>query len=141
METYLGVKKIEAEPLLRSTAIRQGLVKNFSETDATLLDEDGYKVVYEDGYISWSPKDVFEKAYREYKPFYDKIKCDGEGQDYKMRVIGEAEALQFKLDNLGFFIKKDTFLELPKDEQDRLQQQLYAMAYYITILSERISKF
>ena len=26
---------------------------------------DGYKVVYEDGYISWSPKDVFEKAYKE----------------------------------------------------------------------------
>lgn len=26
---------------------------------------DGYKVVYEGGYESWSPKDVFEKAYRE----------------------------------------------------------------------------
>lgn len=25
---------------------------------------DGYYVVYEDGYESWSPKDVFEKAYR-----------------------------------------------------------------------------
>ena len=27
--------------------------------------EDGYKVVYEGGYESWSPKDVFEKAYHE----------------------------------------------------------------------------
>ncbi len=27
--------------------------------------EDGYKVVYEGGYESWSSKDVFEKAYRE----------------------------------------------------------------------------
>ena len=27
--------------------------------------EDGYKVVHEDGYESWSPKDVFEKAYHE----------------------------------------------------------------------------
>ena len=27
--------------------------------------EDGYKVVYPDGYESWSPKDVFEAAYRE----------------------------------------------------------------------------
>lgn len=25
----------------------------------------GYKVIYPDGYISWSPKDVFEAAYRE----------------------------------------------------------------------------
>lgn len=27
--------------------------------------EDGYRVQYEDGYLSWSPKAVFEKAYRE----------------------------------------------------------------------------
>lgn len=26
--------------------------------------EDGYAVKYEDGYISWSPKDVFEKSYQ-----------------------------------------------------------------------------
>jgi hypothetical protein len=26
--------------------------------------EDGYKVIYEDGYQSWSPKEVFEAAYR-----------------------------------------------------------------------------
>jgi hypothetical protein len=27
--------------------------------------EVGYKVTYSDGYVSWSPKDVFENAYRE----------------------------------------------------------------------------
>lgn len=26
--------------------------------------KEGYKVVYEDGYESWSPKDAFEKVYR-----------------------------------------------------------------------------
>ena len=25
----------------------------------------GYKVIYPDGYVSWSPKEVFEHAYRE----------------------------------------------------------------------------
>jgi hypothetical protein len=25
---------------------------------------EGYKIVYEDGYISWSPRDVFERCYR-----------------------------------------------------------------------------
>jgi len=25
--------------------------------------QEGYKVVYPDGYVSWSPKEVFEKAY------------------------------------------------------------------------------
>jgi len=27
--------------------------------------EEGYKVTYPDGYVSWSPKAVFENAYRE----------------------------------------------------------------------------
>ena len=27
--------------------------------------EEGYRVEYEDGYLSWSPKEVFEAAYRE----------------------------------------------------------------------------
>ena len=26
---------------------------------------DGYKVYYPDGYVSWSPKETFEKAYHE----------------------------------------------------------------------------
>lgn len=28
-------------------------------------DRPGYRVTYPDGYISWSPKEVFEAAYRE----------------------------------------------------------------------------
>ena len=31
-------------------------------------DADGYMVVYPDGYKSWSPKRVFEEAYREVSP-------------------------------------------------------------------------
>jgi hypothetical protein len=30
----------------------------------------GYAVKYEDGYISWSPKDVFERAYVPLDPNY-----------------------------------------------------------------------
>ena len=47
MKQYIGTKVISAE-------YKQNIYK-----------EDGYKVVYEDGYESWSPKDVFEKAYKE----------------------------------------------------------------------------
>ena len=49
MQQYLGVKLISAEPEERKV------------NDVT---EQGYRIVYEDGYRSWSPKDVFEKAYR-----------------------------------------------------------------------------
>ncbi len=46
MKNYIGTKLVNAEP-----ESREG--------------KEGYKVVYEDGYTSWSPKDVFEKAYLE----------------------------------------------------------------------------
>lgn len=42
----MGIKEVTAEP-----EVKDG--------------KEGYKVVYEDGYTSWSPKDAFEKAYRE----------------------------------------------------------------------------
>lgn len=46
MKNYIGAKIVKAEP---------------QEKDG----QPGYKVKYPDGYVSWSPKDVFERAYRE----------------------------------------------------------------------------
>jgi hypothetical protein len=45
MRTYIGTKIVDAEPQYYDG-------------------KPGYKVVYEDGYESWSPKDTFEAAYR-----------------------------------------------------------------------------
>lgn len=62
MKQYIGTKLVSATP-----AIRKG-GKVYSPTDEIPKSmepvEEGYKVIYEDGYESWSPKDVFEKAYR-----------------------------------------------------------------------------
>jgi len=44
MNKYIGIKLIEAEPQVKDK-------------------QEGYKVVYSDGYVSWSPKAVFEAAY------------------------------------------------------------------------------
>ena len=46
MQRYIGTKIIHAKPADRSAT------------------EPGYFVQYADGYESWSPKDVFEEAYR-----------------------------------------------------------------------------
>ncbi len=68
MKEYIGTKIVQAEPAWKITdedgsfvqvKSDHGLCKNGSTI------EDGYKVVYQDGYESWSPKDVFEAAYRE----------------------------------------------------------------------------
>ena len=45
MEQFIGTKIVKAEPMAKDG-------------------QPGYKVVYEDGYESWSPKDVFNNAYR-----------------------------------------------------------------------------
>ena len=60
MKKYLGVKIIQAE---KCWGLDNKCVDANSKHCGREID--GYKVVYEDGYISWSPKDVFEKAYKE----------------------------------------------------------------------------
>lgn len=62
MKTYIGTKQIKAVPAYRI----DGKVYLKDEPIPRAMNiEEGYKVVYEDGYESWSPKDVFEKAYKE----------------------------------------------------------------------------
>ena len=61
MQKYIGTKMIQAEPAYRSG----GTIYPKTGPYPRALDlEDGYKVLYPDGYVSWSPKDVFEEAYR-----------------------------------------------------------------------------
>jgi len=61
MNKYIGVKIVKAEPMSEYNFAKQ--YKDISDL-GNFKSEDGYLVEYEDGYISWSPKDVFEKAYR-----------------------------------------------------------------------------
>lgn len=44
MARYIGTKVVEAEPLAKDG-------------------QEGYEVIYSDGYASWTPKDVFEASY------------------------------------------------------------------------------
>lgn len=56
---YIGTKIVKAEPM---TSLDFKKSKGFSISNEE--DSHGYKVTYEDGYISWSPKEVFERCYR-----------------------------------------------------------------------------
>ena len=59
IKTYIGTKIIQATPMSHNEFLRSK--GNPTPTD----DEPGYRVTYPDNYISWSPKAVFENAYRE----------------------------------------------------------------------------
>lgn len=64
MEMYIGTKIISAEPMTR------GEYAKFSSRNSILTEkgesenDKGYKVTYEDGYVSWSPEKAFLEAYR-----------------------------------------------------------------------------
>ena len=70
MKNYIGVKIVKAKPgtMAEAQAMKtkipledcERLLKKNGKTS-----EMGYIVSYPDGYISWSPKEAFEKAYRE----------------------------------------------------------------------------
>lgn len=60
MEKFIGIKRIEAEPMTRGAYNElRGWIMPKDENPA----DEGYIVKYSDGYVSWSPKQAFEKAY------------------------------------------------------------------------------
>lgn len=69
MKEYIGTKIVKAEPAVRIVDPMGNrrvvpLTQHPITSPADKVDM-GYKVVYEDGYESWSPVAVFEEAYRE----------------------------------------------------------------------------
>ena len=66
MKQYIGTKIIQAEPATKGQAAAKRMGLKVEDCPDTLagMKEDGYRIIYHDGYESWSPKDVFEAAYR-----------------------------------------------------------------------------
>lgn len=67
LKNYIGVKMVLADPMTiaryrewqaANLDVRSGIIKSDVDHD------EGYRVVYPDGYVSWCPKDEFEKANR-----------------------------------------------------------------------------
>lgn len=87
MKKYIGTKEVSATPAWQIDGTiypKDGVVPR------SMNRKDGYKVVYEDGYESWSPKDVFEKAYKPSETVLDRLKIER----YELRErIEKLEAL------------------------------------------------
>lgn len=57
---YVGTKIIKAIAMNN----HEYAIEKYGEEKCGNELQEGYKVVYEDGYVSWSPKEVFVKAYK-----------------------------------------------------------------------------
>jgi hypothetical protein len=104
-EIYIGTKVIAAEEMgERDFAFSKG--QAFDENRPSRV---GYKVRYEDGYVSWSPKETFERAYRkvtgpEKEMVLGSIKIAGE--------LGKTSGITFKDHHIRSVYSED---EQPKD--------------------------
>jgi len=73
MMKYKCIKEVEATEMTYHEAGELGLIREYSPSK---VEQYGYKVVYKDGYESWSPKDVFEDGYIMVSDACDEEKCD-----------------------------------------------------------------
>ena len=64
MKTYIGTKVVKAMPMeFHEACSKHGVKVSMSST--AVAKDSGYLVQYDNGYTSWSPKKVFEEAYKE----------------------------------------------------------------------------
>jgi hypothetical protein len=141
MQTYIGTKIIKAAPMQR------GEYNDYRGWDYPVGEDqsvEGFLVEYLDGgeanhanhvgYISWSPADVFNKAYVEVGDIDYLL-------PHQQRVVAEKAELDSRLEKLIAFFETDVYKKLDFGEQDRLSHQGAAMREYSNILGERVAAF
>ena len=122
MKKFVGTKVIMAEPMTMTEA--QKVLGR--EIKPATVEEDGYLVEYKDGYKSWSPKSVFEEAYKPNETFLD-------------RLAIEKHELTEKVDKLRKFLSnEDVQMKVGSFQYVRMTEQLEAMEKYLNILTRRI---
>lgn len=139
MLTYVGTKVIHAHEINRRDYNQFRGWKLPTDENG---DDEGYLVEYPDqpsntvdykGYVSWSPKDVFEAAYsvlgsaKKALTFID-----------RMRI--EHKELEDKLYRLNQFIETDDYNKLSSDDRHDLIFQAEAMTAYQAILFRRLQR-
>lgn len=121
MKKYIGTKVIMAEPM---TMVEAQKVLGREIKPAT-KEADGYLVEYKDGYKSWSPKSVFDEAYKLAETFLDRMKLEFESEVDKFNK-GDT------------FIRSEKFNELPLAARVLLYAQNKTQKMYCALLENRI---
>ena len=125
MTQFTGTKTVKACPMPLGEA--EKVLGRSIETSAVENREatEGYLVEYEDGYRSWSPKDVFDKHYRISETHVD-------------RMIIEKEEVEGRYLEGRKFSFSQIFRNLSEEKRNLLKKQLNTMEAYLYILSRRI---
>ena len=134
MKKFIVIKFVNAEPMSASVAKGKGYrVENNNG--------EGYEVTYEDGYKSWCPKHVFDKANAEVKN--EELAETARmmvSADYKERFIAEYVQIKNRYNGLKGMIEKwdaNNLPFVPTCPRETYNFQLRAMKDYMDILVVR----
>lgn len=139
VKTYVGTKVVHAAPLSRGDYNK---LRGWEVPVDENPEDEGYLVEYVDGgkpnhpsftgYISWSPKDVFEKSYSTGVVLKETT--------FVERMEKELDSLGSNIQKLSAFITSSKFHEIDTRDQLDMRNQLTAMENYHWHLSARMRR-
>ena len=138
MQKYIGVKQVEAKPMTRG---EYNDYRGWTVPEGENPNDEGYVVKYEDGYVTWSPIEVFNKEYNAcgVRPLNDTTLLMV-STDYKDRFKAEYIQLKTRLKGLKTMLHnwdngKLSFI--PTCPRSIYDLQVEAMTKYLAILEAR----
>lgn len=141
VKTYIGTKVLHALPMSRGEYNRYRgweLPKDENGEDPGYLveyaDSQDTNVVGHRGYVSWSPKDVFDSSYG------DGTVISKPASTFLTRLKDEAEQLEDRTKKLSAFMNSATFSTLDPENREDLFDQHKHMREYLKVLKRRIRK-
>lgn len=124
MTQFTGTKTVKACKMSRKSA-EEIIGRKMRPDSDEIEDEEGYLVVYPDGYQSWSPKKVFEDSYNVSETYID-------------RMIIEKNEVEARYLAGRKFSFSENFASLSENQRDLLRKQLDTMETYLYLLTKRI---
>nr|WP_244832341.1 Gp49 family protein [Caballeronia sp. TF1N1] len=139
LRTYVGTKVVHGVPMTRGD---YNALRGWDLPAGESGDDAGYLVEYTDGggpnvtgfpgYISWSPKDVFERSYS--------VGLEPRPSTWLERLNAEVQFEENKLLKLTAFVATEKFSQLPSADQRDLIAQKNCMEEYVWLLKKRIRR-
>lgn len=127
LKQYTGTKTVKARPMTMGEAYECKLLKEGVRPSECETDKAGYLVEYEGGYMSWSPKDVFDAAYKPSETFLE-------------RLDNECDEIGARYNKAKDFINSDRFDNLSPIAKLLLMAQSATQREYICLLIEMIDE-
>lgn len=127
LKQYTGTKTVKARPMTMGEAYECKLLKEGVRPSECETDKAGYLVEYEGGYMSWSPKDVFDAAYKPSETFLE-------------RLDNECDEIGARYNKAKDFINSDRFDNLSPIAKLLLMAQSATQREYICLLIDMIDE-